>query len=127
MAEAAMNEIWWMMFSQINMAGMANQVAAKVRVRFMVMVWLEGGQGEVRGAPPPPPRANHQGLVPPPTTTPNCPTWTPPPPSPLPPMRPPPKGPSAHFYFGGGGLHTKARRRPPVLPNCAMVDLQVHK
>ena len=27
-----------------------NQLAAKVRVRFKVMVWLEGGQGEVRGA-----------------------------------------------------------------------------
>ena len=32
-----------------------NQLAAKVRVRFMVMRWLEGGQGEVRGACPPPP------------------------------------------------------------------------
>ena len=33
----------------------------------MVMVWLEGGQGEVRGA-----------CVPPPPNTPNCPTWIPP-------------------------------------------------
>ena len=53
----------------------------------MVMVWLEGGQGEVRGACPPPPN------------TPNCPTWTPPPnrPSRSPPPQPllyPPPSPS---------------------------------
>ena len=45
-----------------------NQLAAKVRVRFMVMVWLEGGQGEVRGAcaPPPPPHPKLPHLEPPP-------------------------------------------------------------
>ena len=39
-------------FSLTNMAGMAKPtwLAAKVRVRFRVMVWLEGRQGEVRGA-----------------------------------------------------------------------------
>ena len=35
---------------------------AWVRVRFTVMVWLEGGQGEVRGAcPPPPPNTDRLG------------------------------------------------------------------
>ena len=58
----------------------------------MVMVWLEGGQGEVRGAcaplrPPPTPQIAPPG-PPPPTTTPNCPTWTPP--QPAPPGAPPP-------------------------------------
>ena len=37
-------------FNLINMAGMAKPAHAKVRVRFRAMVWLEGGQGEVRGA-----------------------------------------------------------------------------
>ena len=52
------------------------------RVRFMVMVWLEGGQGEVSGACAPPPPHN----------TPNRPTWTPPPQPTLP--EPPPPSPS---------------------------------
>ena len=96
------------------------------------MVCLEGGQGEVPGAPPPPSRANHQGLVPPPPPIPNCPTWTPPPqptlptappPSPLPepppPMPPPPPPPGAFgpLLLGGGELRTKARRRPPRGPD----------
>ena len=50
----------------------------------MVMVWLEGGQGEARGAYDPPP--------PSPPNTPNRPTWTPPPPRAIdPPGAPPPK------------------------------------
>ena len=55
----------------------------------MVMVWLEGGQGEVRGAcPPPHPKFPYLDPPPPPT----LPTAPPPPPS---------WGPSAHFYRGG--------------------------
>ena len=46
----------------------------------MVMVWLEGGQGEVRGAYDP---------LPPNTS--NCPTWTPPPATDPPGAPPPPK------------------------------------
>ena len=38
MAKAAMNEIWGILFSPINMVAWPNQLAAKVRVRFMVMV-----------------------------------------------------------------------------------------
>ena len=47
----------------------------------MVMVWLEGGQGEVRGACAPPPPPN----------TPNRPTWTPSHHPELPHLDPPPK------------------------------------
>ena len=43
----------------------------------MVMVLLEGGQGEIRGAYPLPPPKHPKS---PPRTTPNRPTWTPPPP-----------------------------------------------
>ena len=95
----------------------------------MVIVWLEGAQGEISGAcPPPPPRANHQGLVPTaPPTTPNCPAWPPPqptlptapppPPPPLPePLAPPlqslPQGPSAHFYWGGGRVQKRGDGPP---------------
>ena len=49
-AKAAMNEIWGILFSLINMVGMA-EIARKVRVRFRVIVWLEGGQGEVNQPP----------------------------------------------------------------------------
>ena len=42
----------------------------------MVMVLLEGGQGEIRGAYPLPPPKHPKS---PPRTTPNRPTWTPPP------------------------------------------------
>ena len=79
----------------------------------MVIVWLEGGQGEVRGAYAPPPNTPNRPTWTPPatTTTPHCPTWTPlptdppggPPPKPLldppPPFAlpdPPPKGPPAN-------------------------------
>ena len=88
MAKAAMNEIWGISFIPINMAGMAI-LAAKVRVRFLMMVWLEGGQGEVRGAcaptpatpqiappgTPPPPHTHHPNsphLDPPPTSSVLC-------------------------------------------------------
>ena len=83
------------------------------------MVWLEGGQGEVRGAPPPPPRANHQGFVPPPPpTTPNCPTWTPPnrPPTlQCPPPPPPPRGlrPTSTGGGGGGVAYNSEETAPP--------------
>ena len=78
----------------------------------MVMVWLEGGQGDVRGA-----------CAPPPPTTPNCPTWTPRPtdlPNPPhrsslnpPPMPPPPRprsGPKAPWR---GGVAYKSEQTPP--------------
>ena len=73
----------------------------------MVMVWLEGGHGEVRGASHPPK---------------NCPTWnprpqptllTPPITPPKPPLQCPPRGglqPTS--TGGGGGSRTKTRRRP---------------
>ena len=55
-------------------------MAANARVRFMVMVWLEGGQGEVKRACSPP------------RNTPNRPTWIPPPPPPrIAPLEPPPQ------------------------------------
>ena len=67
----------------------------------MVMVWLEGGQGEVRGAcapPPPPPHPKSPYLDPAPT--PNRPTGPPPPPTDPPGAPPPPFAPP----------------RPPPLP-----------
>ena len=101
MAKAAMNQNWGILFSPINM------LAAKVRVRFMVMVWLEGGQGEVRGACAPPPKSPH--LDPPPIAPPPNPPPMPPPPPPPP---PPPGGPSAHFYWGG----SRVQKRGDVTP-----------
>ena len=82
-----MNEIWGILFTQSTWLAWPNQLAAKVRVRFMVMVWLDGWQGEVRGTcdPPPPPTPNH------PTWTPQPPLPTPPPPI-TPPYAPPPPG-----------------------------------
>ena len=83
----------------------------------MVMVWLEGGQGEVRGACPP-------------RTTPNRPTWTPPPPPPTFPTPPPPplpvpppppfKGAFGPLLLGrgGGGAGSCIQKRgdaPPPL------------
>ena len=52
----------------------------------MVMVWLEGGQGEVRGASPPPPLHHPKlpHLDPPPNRPPR-----PPPPPPHPSLKPP--------------------------------------
>ena len=71
----------------------------------MVMVLLEGGQREVRGAPPPLHHPKLPHLDPPPPE----PSGPPPPshrPSLSPPLQcfppPPPWGPSAHFYSGGG-------------------------
>ena len=78
----------------------------------MVMVWLEGGQGEVRGACAPPlpttPQIAPPGSPPPPT--PMRPTWNPPPPtdppgappSPKPLLDPPPpQGASGQQLVGG--------------------------
>ena len=79
MAKAAMNEIWGILFSLIKWLAWLNQVAAKVRVRFRVMmVWLEGGQEQVRGVCDGPP-LGLGGMYPP-----YCPTWTLPPPTNLP-------------------------------------------
>ena len=68
----------------------------------MVMVWLEGGQGEVRGACAPPPAPQHPKsphLDPPP---PNRPSWSPPPIRPsLKPPPPPPQGASGQQLVGG--------------------------
>ena len=47
--KAAMKEIWGILFRLINMPGMA-EPARLVRVRFRLMVWLEGGQRDVTGA-----------------------------------------------------------------------------
>ena len=60
----------------------------------MVMVWLEGGHGEVRGAcaPPPPPTPNRPTWNPPPPPQPTLPE-PPPPPKPL--LDPPPQSPLA--------------------------------
>ena len=100
----------------------------------MVMVWLEGGQEEVRGAcaPPPPNTPNRPTWTPPPTTTPNCPTWTPPPtdppgaPPPAPPRPPPhspalnpppppPQGASGQQLVGGVvGVQNRGVAPPPV-------------
>ena len=65
----------------------------------MVMLWLEGGQGEVRGAcaPPPPKHPESPHLDPPPTDPPRAP---PPPPMPPPPS-PPPQGASGQQLVGG--------------------------
>ena len=86
----------------------------------MVMVWLEGGQGEARGAcAPPPPLA-------PPLNTPNLPTWTPPPnrpslnpppsnaPPPPPPPPPPLLGAFGPLLLGGGSRVQKRGDVPPV-------------
>ena len=78
----------------------------------MVMVWLEGGQGEVRGASPPPhtpnrptwippPHPNSSHLDPPPTVPepPHSPLLDPP--LPCPPLPPPPQGASGQRLVGG--------------------------
>ena len=52
-AKAAMNEIRGICSAQSTWLAWPNQLAAKVRVRFMVMVWLEGkGKGKVLGRAP---------------------------------------------------------------------------
>ena len=94
--------------------------------------WLEGGQGEVRGACAPPP---------PPLTTPNLPTWTPPPtdppnrppppppppprpslnpPLPMPPPPPPPPPPGAFgpLLLGGGVAYRSEETSPPWPRGC---------
>ena len=84
----------------------------------MVMVWLEGGQGEVRGAcAPPPPTPNRPTWIPPPQIAPPDPPPQPtlpepppqapprPPPIPCPPPPPPPaQGASGQQLVGGGGV-----------------------
>ena len=90
MAKAAMNEIWGIFFSPINMVGMARITGSKVR--FMVIVWLEARQREVRGGPyaPPPPTPQ----IAPPGPPPNRPSRRPPSPKPLLEPPPPPFAPS---------------------------------
>ena len=85
----------------------------------MVMVWLEGGQGEARGAcapppsppPPSPPQISPPGPPPPQPTLPEPPPLPMPPPPPPPP--PPPGGPSAHFYWGGEVAYRSEETSPP--------------
>ena len=72
----------------------------------MVMVWLEGGQGEVRGAyVPPPPHPKSLRLDPPQPTLLDPPPISPPPdpplPCPPPPPPPPPQGASGQQLVGG--------------------------
>ena len=62
MAKAAMTEISGMLFSPSTWLAWPTQRIAKVRVKFMVMVWLEGGQGE---AVPPRPSLNPPYNAPP--------------------------------------------------------------
>ena len=69
----------------------------------MVMVWLEGGQGEVRGAcAPPPPHPKSPRLDPPPQ-----PTLLDPPP-----IRPPPLTPPSHAPPPPKGDHVQGQARP---------------
>ena len=68
----------------------------------MVMVWLEGGQGEVRGAcAPPPPHPKLPHLEPPPPPQPTLPERPPPPPKPLLDPPPPPRGLWPTVSWGG--------------------------
>ena len=71
----------------------------------MVMVWLEGGQGEVRGTPPP-------HLDPPPTDPPDC--------EPLP-EPPPPRG-LRPTSTGGGGVAYKSEETAPPVPCLQLRD-----
>ena len=125
-----------------------NQLAAKVRVRFMVMVWLGGGKGSL---PPPPQHPKSPHLDTPPPTTPNCPTWTPPPqptlpepppPQPLqyppphspslnpalqlppPPPPPPPQGASGQQLVGGVVGVQNRGVAPPVAPPFSICHLE---
>ena len=80
----------------------------------MVMVWLEGGQEEVRGAcAPPSPPTDPPGVPPPPK-----PLLDPPPPHlplPEPPLQcPPPRGlPPTVSWGGGGELASRTEGSPP--------------
>ena len=83
----------------------------------MVMLWLEGGQGEVRGAcaPPPPQHPKSPHLDPPPPTLPEPPPIAPPrppPPMPPPPPPPPPRGLRPTVSWGGS-WRPEPRGRPP--------------
>ena len=92
----------------------------------MVMVWSEGGQGEVRGAcPPPPPTPQIAPPGSPPPTTPICPTWTPPPQPTLPapplsplldptPCRPSLNTPSQQLVGGVVGVQIRGVPPPPL-------------
>ena len=94
----------------------------------MVMVWLEGGQGEP--VPPLPPNTpNRPTWTLPPTTTPNSPTWTPPPPTlPEPPPPPAPQSctwtdrrhysfsDSSDCSFGFAGRRVETQPPPPLRP-----------
>ena len=84
-------KFWGSCSAQSTWLAWPDQLAAKVRVRFMVMVWLEGGRGE----PVPPP----------------------PPPSPLAPtvrgLAGPPAAPSDHWYGGlRGSLRDSEASKP---------------
>ena len=84
-----------------------NQLTAKVRVRFMVMVWLEGEQRAVRGACAPPP-----AQIAPPGPPPNQPSQPPPPPLPKPPLQCPPCDiPSGCCSFTGPWTVTRSALR----------------
>ena len=79
----------------------------------MVMVWLGGWQGEVRGTCAPPPKSFH--LDPrPPTAPPDRPPPAPHHPSLNPPLQSPPPPLQGFSPRGGGESHTKTRRHPPV-------------
>ena len=81
-AKVALSKIWGIFSAKSTWVAWPYYLAAKVRVRFMVMVWIEGGQGEVRGACAPRPPHTPQ-IAPPgsPTPTPTRPTCTPPQPA----------------------------------------------
>ena len=114
----------------------------------MVMVWLEGGQGEVTGAcappppqhpksphldPPPPPRIAPLG--PPPTNPPGAPPPAPPipPPSPsLPPppsnATPPPQGASGQQLVGGVvGVQNRGVAPPWIQSILTFVQVKMHE
>ena len=74
----------------------------------MVMVWLDGGQGEVRGACAPPPPQHHH---------PKSPHLDPPPPKPTPPSTPLPEPPpplgGLRPISTGGGVACKSEETSP--------------
>ena len=101
----------------------------------MVMVWLEGGQGEVRGACPPPPHPKLPHLDPPPNSPhlhpPPKPLLAPPPPPPppirpslTPPSHPPPpppppppqEAPGQQLVGGVVGVHNRGVAPPGPPP-----------
>ena len=90
----------------------------------MVMVWLEGGQGEVRGAcAPPPPHPKSPYLDPPPQAPPrpppHLPLLDPPSHAPPPPPPPPPQGASGQQLVGGVvGVQNRGVAPPPRALPC---------